>query len=36
MREHQVICRDMTSAGGSGDAVPNSRYVEQFEVVDLI
>jgi hypothetical protein len=36
MREHQVIPRGRTSAGGSGGAVPNSRHVEQLEVVDLI
>jgi hypothetical protein len=36
MREHQVISRDRTSAGGSGGAVLNRRHVEQLEVVDLI
>jgi hypothetical protein len=36
MRDHQVIPRVRISAGGSGGAVPNSRHVEQVEVVDLI
>jgi hypothetical protein len=36
IREHRVIPRGRTSVGGSGGAVPNSRHVEQFEVVDLI
>jgi hypothetical protein len=36
MREHQVIPRASTSVGGSGGAVPNSRHVEQLELVDLI
>jgi hypothetical protein len=36
MREHQVISRGSISAGGSGDIIPNSRHVEQLEVVDLI
>jgi hypothetical protein len=36
MREHQVIPRGMTNAGGTGGTVFNSRHVEQFEVVNLI
>jgi hypothetical protein len=36
MRELQVVPRGRTSAGGIGGAVPNSRHVEQLEVVDLI
>jgi hypothetical protein len=36
MRELKVVPRGRTSARGTGGAVPNSRHVEQLEVVDLI
>jgi hypothetical protein len=36
MREQHVTPRGRTYARGTGGAVPNSRYIEQIEVVDLI
>jgi hypothetical protein len=36
MRELQIVPRDRTSAGVTGGAVPNSRHVDQLEIIDLI